>query len=130
MIAYTADPQEPHPFTHIRLGDAATRIREGEMLLYGVADDLDATARANGEVPLLRRAEMRLDCATAVRRLLEGVQILFQESGATGVRTASPINRAMADLQTINAHGLLKLETNQEMYGRLLLGLDPNTPLI
>ena len=46
------------------------------------------------------------------------------------MRTASPINRAMADLQTINAHGLLKLETNQEMYGRLLLGLDPNTPLI
>ncbi len=130
VIAYTADPQEPHPFTHIRLGDAATRIREGEMLLYGVADELDATAQANGEVPLLRRAEMRLDCATAVRRLLEGVQILFQESGATGVRTASPINRAMADLQTVNAHGLLKLETNQEMYGRFLLGLDPSTPLI
>jgi hypothetical protein len=24
----------------------------------------------------------------------------------------------------------MKLETNQEMYGRLLLGLEPNTPLI
>ncbi len=62
--------------------------------------------------------------------LLEGVEILFRESGASGVRTASPINRAMADLQTINNHGLMKLETNQEMFGRLLLGLEPNTPLI
>jgi 3-hydroxy-9,10-secoandrosta-1,3,5(10)-triene-9,17-dione monooxygenase len=130
VIAYTADPQEPHPFTHIRIGDAASRIREGELLLYSVADELDATAQAGGEVPLLRRAEMRNDCATAVRRLLEGVEILFRESGATGVRTSSPMNRALADIQTINNHGLMKLETNQEMYGRLLLGLEPNTPLI
>lgn len=129
-IAYTADPQEPHPFTHIRLGDAAARIREGQLLLYGVADELDATAQSGGEVPLLRRAEMRNDCAVAVRRLLEGVEILYRESGASGIRTASPINRALTDLQAINAHGLLKLETNQEMFGRLLLGLDPNTPLI
>jgi 3-hydroxy-9,10-secoandrosta-1,3,5(10)-triene-9,17-dione monooxygenase len=129
-IAYTADPQEPHPFTHIRLGDAASRIREGKLLLYAVADEIDATARAGGEVPFLRRAEMRNDCATAVRRLLEGVEILFRESGATGVRTASPLNRAFADLQAINNHGLMKLETNQEMYGRLLLGLEPNSPLI
>jgi len=130
VIAYTADPQEPHPFTHIRIGDAASRIREGELLLYSVADELDTAAQANVEVPFLRRAEMRSDCATAVRRLLEGVEILFRESGATGVRTSSPMNRAMADLQAINNHGLLKLETNQEMYGRLLLGLEPNTPLI
>src|SRR3954454_11002050 len=130
VIAYTADPQEPHPFTHIRLGDAAARIREGQLLLYTVADDLDAAAQAGEEVPLLRRAEMRNDCAVAVRRLLEGVEILFRESGATGVRTSSPMNRAMADLQAINNHGLMKLETNQEMFGRLLLGLDPNTPLI
>ena len=130
VIAYTADPQEPHPFTHIRLGDAASRIREGELLLYAVADELDATAKVGGEVPFLRRAEMRNDCAVAVRRLLEGVEILFRESGATGVRTSSPINRALADLQTINNHGLMKLETNQEMYGRLLLGLAPNSPLI
>jgi 3-hydroxy-9,10-secoandrosta-1,3,5(10)-triene-9,17-dione monooxygenase len=130
VIAYTADPQEPHPFTHIRLGDAASRIREGELLLYAVADELDSTAQTGSEIPFLRRAEMRNDCATAVRRLLEGVEILFRESGATGVRTASPVNRALADIQTINNHGLMKLETNQEMYGRLLLGLEPNTPLI
>jgi 3-hydroxy-9,10-secoandrosta-1,3,5(10)-triene-9,17-dione monooxygenase len=130
VIAYTADPQEPHPFTHIRLGDAASRIREGELLLYAVADELDSAAQANVEVPFLRRAEMRNDCGTAVRRLLEGVEILFRESGATGVRTSSPMNRALADLQAINNHGLMKLETNQEMYGRLLLGLEPNTPLI
>jgi len=27
-------------------------------------------------------------------------------------------------------HGLLNLETNMELYGRIVLGLKPNTPLI
>ena len=129
-IAYTAGSQEQNPVTHVRAAEAATLIREGELLLYGVADDVDAAARAGVEIELLTRARMRLDCATGARRCLEGVEILFRESGASGVRTASPLCRAMADLQAINNHGLLKLEMNQEMYGRLLVGLEPNSPLI
>ena len=31
---------------------------------------------------------------------------------------------------TIEYERFMKLETNQEMFGRLLLGLEPNTPLI
>lgn len=84
VIAYTADDQATHAFTHIRLGEAAARIREGELLLYGVADELDATAAAGGTVALLRRAEMRNDCAVAVRRLLEGVEILSARPGRRG----------------------------------------------
>jgi len=30
----------------------------------------------------------------------------------------------------MNLHGLLNLHTNQEMYGRIVLGLPQNTPLI
>ena len=95
-----------------------------------MADAIDAAGRAGTEIAFLDRARMRVECATGVRRLLEGVDILFKESGASGVRTSSPLCRALADLQAINNHGLMKLETNQELYGRLLLGLAPNTPLI
>ncbi len=129
-IAYTADSQEQNHGTQIRLADAAMRIYEGELLLYAMADAIDAAGRAGTEIAFLDRARMRVECATAVRRLLEGVDILFKESGASGVRTSSPLCRALADLQAINNHGLMKLETNQELYGRLLLGLTPNTPLI
>ena len=129
-IAYTVGSQEQNPITHLRVADAATLIREGELLLYAVADDVDTAAQAGTAIDLLTRARMRLDCAAGVRRCLEGVEILFQESGASGVRTSSPLCRALADLQAINNHGLLKLEMNQEMYGRLLVGLEPNTPLI
>jgi hypothetical protein len=40
------------------------------------------------------------------------------------------LTRAVADLRATNQHGLLNLEMNQELYGRVLLGLEPNTPLI
>ena len=129
-IAYTAGSQEQNVGTQIRVADAASRIYEGERVLYAMADEIDAAGRAGTEVPFLDRARMRMDCAVGVRRCLEGVDILFKESGASGVRSSSPLCRALADLQAINNHGLVKLETNQELYGRLLLGLEPNTPLI
>jgi 3-hydroxy-9,10-secoandrosta-1,3,5(10)-triene-9,17-dione monooxygenase len=129
-IAYTADRQDTHPVTHVRLADAAIRVHEAKLLLYACADEIDAAGRAGVELALVTRARMRVDCAVAVRRCLEAVEILFTLSGATGVRTSGPLPRALADLKAVNNHGLLQLEMNLEMYGRLLMGLEPNTPLI
>ena len=129
-ISYTADRQDTHPITHVKLADASTRVEEAELLLYRCADEIDTAGKAGTELPLLTRARMRVDCAVGVRRCLEAVEILFTASGGTGVRTSSPLARALADLKAINSHGLMQLEMNQEMYGRLLLGLEPNTPLI
>jgi 3-hydroxy-9,10-secoandrosta-1,3,5(10)-triene-9,17-dione monooxygenase len=129
-IAYTADDQYSHPLTHMQAADAAMHIHEGELILYHCADQIDAAAREGRELDLHTRARMRLDCAQGVRRCLEGVEILFHASGASGIRLASPLTRAVADLRAINQHGLLNLEMNQEVYGRVVLGLEPNTPLL
>ncbi len=129
-IAYTADDQWTHPLTHMQAGEAAMAIHEGTLVLYGCADQIDAAAREGRELDLLTRARMRLDCAEGVRRCLDGVEILFHASGSSGIRISSPLTRAVADLRAINQHGLLNLEMNRELYGRVLLGLEQNTPLI
>jgi 3-hydroxy-9,10-secoandrosta-1,3,5(10)-triene-9,17-dione monooxygenase len=129
-IAYSGDDQMSHPNTHRMAADAAMLIHEGGLILKGCADEVDTAARAGTELPFLTKARMRLDCAQGVRRCLEGVEVLFKASGASGIRTSSPLTRAVADLRAINQHGLLNLEMNQELYGRVLLGLEPNTPLI
>ena len=129
-IAYTIGDQYEHPNTHRMAADAAMLIHEGELILYRCADEIDAAARAGEELAFLTRARMRLDCAQGVRRCLEGVEVLFKATGASGIRTSSPLARAVADLRAINQHGLLNLEMNQELYGRVLLGLEPNSPLI
>jgi len=76
------------------------------------------------------RARIRMDCAHAVRQCLEAVEVLFLAGGGSGLGEANPVQRAWRDLHAVNMHGALALETNQEMYGRLLLGLKPNTTLI
>jgi 3-hydroxy-9,10-secoandrosta-1,3,5(10)-triene-9,17-dione monooxygenase len=129
-IAYSGEDQYLHPNTHVKAAEAAHLIYEGEMILYRVADEIDTAARAGVEIDFLTRARHRLSCAQGVRRLLEGVEILFKTTGASGIRTASPLTRAVADLRALNQHGLLNLEMNQQLYGRVLLGLEPNTPLI
>ena len=129
-IAYTADDQYSHPLTHIQAGNAAMLIHEGELILFHCADQIDEAAREGRDLDFNTRARMRLDCAQGVRRLLEGVEVLFHASGASGIRLSSPLTRAIADLRAINQHGLLNLETNQELYGRIVLGLPQNSPLI
>lgn len=130
VIAYTDDVQRDHPVTHMQIASAAMALREGELLLFGCADELDDAARNGVTLDLSTRARMRLDSAQGVRRCLESVETLFHASGGSGARSASPLTRAVADLRIINQHGLLNLETNQELYGRVLMGLEPKTPLV
>ena len=73
---------------------------------------------------------MRADCAWAVRQCLEAVETLYLASGGSGIADGSPLGRAWRDLHAVNMHGLLNLQTNMELYGRIVLGLKPNTPLI
>lgn len=37
---------------------------------------------------------------------------------------------AARDLHAISLHGMLALKTNLEMYGRMLVGLPPSTPVL
>jgi len=130
VVAYTSEVQMEQPTTHRQFAEAAMLADEGEMLLYRTARLIDDHAREGREMPPLIRARCRMDCAQGVRRCLEAVQILYLASGGSGIKKTNRLGTMLADLQAANMHGILNLETNQEMYGRVLLGLEPNTPLI
>ena len=61
---------------------------------------------------------------------MEAAEILYLAGGGSGIAETNPVQRAWRDLHAVNMHGALTLETNQVMYGRILLGLKPNTQLI
>ena len=130
-VAYTErEVQINIPTTHLQVAQAATRIDVAEALLYRCADEI-AEAAARGEMmEFTKRARVRADCAWAVRQCLEAVEIMYLASGGSGIAEGSLLGRAWRDLHAINMHGLLNLETNMELYGRIVLGLKPNTPLI
>ncbi len=130
VLAYTGHVQRDWPVTHAELADAAVRVDMAELLLRRLADDIEATARAGRDMPVERRARARMDCAQAVRSCLEAVEILFLAAGGGTLADRHPLQRASRDAHAINMHGFLALRPNQEVYGRALLGLPPNTPLL
>jgi 3-hydroxy-9,10-secoandrosta-1,3,5(10)-triene-9,17-dione monooxygenase len=131
IIAYTlGEKQIESATTHRQVADAATKIRVARLLLHRAVDDIEAAANAGAIMAPRERARIRMDCAHAVRQCLEAVDTLFLAGGGSGLAESNPIQRAWRDLHAINMHGALALEVNQEMFGRMLLGLPPNTTLI
>lgn len=130
-VAYTQrEVQIEMPVTHLQVAEAATKIHVARLLLYRCADEIQEAAERGAEMDFVKRARVRMDCAHAVRQCLEAVETLYLASGGSGISESNPAQRAWRDIHAINMHGLLNLQTNQEMYGRILLGLKPNTPLI
>ena len=130
VMAYTDHVQTEWPPTQMNAANAATRIDAAELLLYRSADTIDNYAARDTAMPVLERARVRMDCAQAVRFCLEAVDLLFINGGASGLARDKLLQRASRDLHAINMHGLLLLDVNAEAYGRILLGLEPNSPLI
>jgi 3-hydroxy-9,10-secoandrosta-1,3,5(10)-triene-9,17-dione monooxygenase len=130
-VAYTMhEKQIDMPVTHLQVAEARTKIDVARLLLHYCADVIEAAAERGEEMEFLKRARVRMDCAHAVRQCLEAVETLYLASGGSGIGESNPTQRAWRDVHAINMHGFLNLQTNQEMYGRLLLDLPPNTPLI
>lgn len=130
-VAYTdREVQMNMPTTHMQVAEAATKIDAAEALLYRCADDIEEAAERGTMMDFAKRARVRMDCAWAARQCLEAAETLYLASGGSGIAEGSALGRAWRDLHAINMHGLLNLQTNLEMYGRIVLGLKPNTPLI
>ncbi len=130
-VAYTQrEVQIDMPATHLQVAEAATKIDVARLLLYRCADEIQDAAERGAEMEFVKRARVRMDCAHAVRQCLEAIETLHLATGGSGIAEGNPTQRAWRDVHAVNMHGLLNLQTNQEMYGRILLGRTPNTPLI
>lgn len=131
IVAYTfGDKQMDLAVTHIEVAEAATKLDAARLVLHAMVDEVETYAARREEMPFVRRAKARMDCAYAVRLCLESTHTLYLATGGSGLDEKSPIGMAFKDLNAVNMHGLLAMKTNLEMYGRVLLGLPANSPII
>ncbi len=129
-VAYTPHIHSEWSATHIKLGEAASLIDAAHLMLYRVADDIDSYGRSRTPMTMEMRARIRMDCSQGVRFALDGAEKLFLMAGGSSLALGSQLQQASRDLHAINMHGLLLPEASAELYGRVLLGLEPNTILI
>jgi len=129
-VIYTEHVQTEWASTHITLGKAASQIDAGELLIDRAANDTDRLAQAGEQMSMEMRGRMRMDCSHGVRLILEGTTELYIAGGAAGIAIKNPMQQISRDLHATNMHGLLLIEPSAEVYGRILLGLEPNTIII
>jgi 3-hydroxy-9,10-secoandrosta-1,3,5(10)-triene-9,17-dione monooxygenase len=129
-VMYTAHVSHEWSALQIALGEAASLIEAAELIFYRCADDVDVYARRGEKMPMTLRARIRMDITTVPKMCRDAVQKLLTMGGAAGLSLKSAIQLNFRNLQATTMHGLLLEEAGAEIYGRVLLGLDPGTPIL
>lgn len=127
-ITYTAyEKQSEAPLTHLQVADAAAKADEARFHAHRLADLVDGQAAKGAQWSMLQRVEARADMGAACRRAKEAVDVYNSASGGSSIYRDVPIQRIARDIQAINLHALMNPNTNDELYGRILCGQEPNT---
>jgi 3-hydroxy-9,10-secoandrosta-1,3,5(10)-triene-9,17-dione monooxygenase len=122
--------QSAAPITHIELARASTLHHAAEALAAAVAATVDRKNHDGSEWSMPERAQMRGDGAMVVSLARDAVQAVFDNSGATGIKSDVVVQRCLRDINALSVHALLHKNNNFELYGRVMLGGDPMTPLL
>ncbi|OLF12958.1 acyl-CoA dehydrogenase [Actinophytocola xinjiangensis] len=127
-ITYTGyESQREAPITHFQVAEAVTKIDQAEFHAQRLANLVDTKGIEGSEWKLEERARTRVDLGTVVGLGKEAIDILAGASGGSSIYLGVPIQRFARDIQAINLHALMNPNTNAELYGRVLCGLEPNT---
>jgi alkylation response protein AidB-like acyl-CoA dehydrogenase len=128
-ITYTTyDDQSQAAITHLHVGEAALMTDSAQAHVHLATDILDQAP--DGVPTFFDRARGRSHIGYATGLARQAVDLLFHASGASAVQDTVAIQRFQRDMQTLANHAIMHGPTGIEMYGRVLCGLEPNSPLV
>ncbi|MFV2013457.1 MULTISPECIES: acyl-CoA dehydrogenase family protein [unclassified Micromonospora] len=119
--------QSAAPLTHLQVADARVRGDEAGFHIRRTAELIDTKAASGESWSLEERARARLDLGAACLRAKEAADLLAGASGGTSLRLDVPIQRIERDVKALNLHAIMHPDTNFDLYGRMVCGLEPNT---
>jgi alkylation response protein AidB-like acyl-CoA dehydrogenase len=113
--------------THLQVGEASLLVDSCDAHVRLACALLDGPGATSLSVRDRVRARAHITYATGLAR--QAVDILFNASGASSIQPHIPIQRFQRDIQALANHAVMHTQTGTELYGRVLCGLEPNTPL-
>ncbi|MCR9277728.1 MAG: acyl-CoA dehydrogenase family protein [Pseudomonadaceae bacterium] len=125
----TTSKQSDKPIAQSRLAQARIASEAARQRLLALANEVSAYGDAGQPCIDLDRARLRLSIAMLVRDCRDIVRGVVEASGASGHFLHHPMQRIARDLNTLSCHTVFDVDLGSEMYGRLLLGLEPNGPV-
>ena len=113
----------------VRVSQAESLVRSARLFLLDTLDRLWSPLIATGEVTMVARAHVRLAASHAVTSAVQAVDLLYIGAGASALYTSCPLERAFRDVHAITQHIGVNPRV-METTGRVLFGLEPDTPLL
>ena len=115
----------------IQVAEAAAKIDTAYLHAFRAADDLDRAAESGRHPDLVPRARVRLDTALAAKYSREAVDLLADAHGTSSLADVNQMQRLWRDVHVASRHAITSWTVNLEIYGKALLGIEPNiSPLI
>jgi indole-3-acetate monooxygenase len=113
----------------IRVSQAESLVLSARLFLFDSLDRLWSRVVTTGEAPMEQRAHVRLAASHAVSSAAQAVDLLYIGAGANALYTSCLLERAFRDVHAITQHIGVNPRV-METTGRVLLGLEPDTPLL
>jgi alkylation response protein AidB-like acyl-CoA dehydrogenase len=127
-ITYTAyESQREAPLTHLQVAGATLDLDRAGFHAHRLAGQVDAKGEDGTPWKLDERARARADLGSVVGLVKDAVDTIVSASGGSSIYNNLPIQRIQRDVQAVNLHALMNPNTNTELYGRVLCGLEANT---
>jgi 3-hydroxy-9,10-secoandrosta-1,3,5(10)-triene-9,17-dione monooxygenase len=108
------------------VAEAAMKIDTASLHAYRAADDLDGLAGEARHPDLTARARVRMDTALAAKYCREAVELLVQAHGTSSLADSNRLQRLWRDVHVASHHAITEWQVNLEVYGKALLGVEPN----
>ena len=111
------------------IGRAEGMLRSARAFLFEACDDVWRTVQAGDALSLEQRVAVRLSCAQVAEAAKAAVQIAYEIGGGTSVYESCPLQRCFRDMYAAVQH-VQAQSGNFETCGRVILGMEPGTPLL
>ncbi|HKE88622.1 MAG TPA: acyl-CoA dehydrogenase family protein [Vicinamibacterales bacterium] len=110
----------------MQIAEAAMKIDTATLHAQRAADDLDRAAAESRIMDLTARARVRMDTALAAKHCRDAVELLVAAHGTSSLADANRMQRLWRDVHTASHHAITEWQVNLEVYGKALLGVEPN----
>ncbi len=117
------------PDAQVRVSQAESLVRSAGLFLFDSLDRLWRTLTTTGEVTMEARAHARLAATHAVSSAVQAVDLMYVAGGASSLYTTCLLERAFRDVHAMTQHIGVHPRVMQTT-GRVLFGLEPDTPLL
>ncbi len=127
---YTGALKSEDAAIQMRVAESATELDMARLLVRAAADRCDEVGLSGVRLTMDERAKLKWQAAYVGELCRRATERVFAASGAHAIYDDSTLQRRFRDINTASHHAVADFDGNAQIHGRVLLGLDPGSPLV